>query len=229
MKLKSFFKRLFNKDILEKFNSPFNGEILVVKELSGKTVMRVGGISQSGGLVEKIWKSVLFQVHTSKRKVQNCLILGFGAGTVAKILEEKWPGIKITGIEIDQVVIKIGKKYFGLDKIGKLKIIVGDAIQKITNCQLPVANHFFDLILIDLYRGQEFPKEAESKKFLNGLKKILSKDGLIIFNRLNFGNHKTRTAGFIQKLKKTFPKVAAKNTEFNLFISCGMSENLIDR
>jgi len=229
MKLKSFLKRLFNKDILEKFQSSFNGEILVVKELSGKIVMRVGGISQSGGLVEKIWRQSLSNIQYLISDINSVLILGLGCGTVAELINEKWPKAQMTGIEIDPAVVKIGKKYFGLDKIGELKIIIGDAIQKITNPQLPVTNHPFDLILIDLYRGQEFPKEAESEQFLNGLKKILNKDGLIIFNRLNFGNHKTRTAGFMEKLKKTFPKVAVKNTEFNLFISCGTSENLIDR
>jgi len=35
----------------------------------------------------------------------------------AKIISEKFPNAKITGIEIDPMMVEIGKKYFGLEKI----------------------------------------------------------------------------------------------------------------
>jgi len=251
MKLKSFLKRIFGGEVIERIRSPINGEILVVKELSGKIVMRVGGIAQSGGIVEKLWREVIDgschaffpsrrprlsvtinQVSRTEtagarcppiRRTNAChpssvLILGLGAGTVAKILVEKWPGIKITGVEIDPEVIKIGKKHFALDKTPNLKIMVGDGIKAVSH-QLSVISHQkYDLILVDMYHGQEFPKEAESEEFLDGLKKILGKNGLIIFNRLNFGKHKKDTEEFLEKLKKFFPKVSLQKTEFNLFI-----------
>jgi len=224
MNIKSFLKRLFGGEVIEKIQSPINGEILVVKELSGKTVMRVGGIVQSGGMVEKIWREVLAKVQGYRgAKVQSVLVLGLGAGTVAKLLTGKWPGIKTIGIEIDPEVIKIGRKYFGLEEILRLKVIVGDAIKKVTSHQSLVTSHQFDLVLVDLYKGQEFPKEAESEEFISGLKKILNKDGLIIFNRLYFGKHKKETEEFVEKLKGFFPKVSIQKIEFNFFVFCHSS------
>lgn len=229
MKLKSFFKRLFGGEIIEKINSPINGEILVVKELSGKTVMRVGKIVQSGGLVEKIWESALSQVKShipkgfpkrNKSKVESSLVLGLGCGTVAELINKKWPEAQITGVEIDKEVIGIGKKYFDLDKIKNLSILNEDAIWWITSKFALVNKSRYDLILVDLYKGQEFPKEAEGEEFISGLKKILNKNGLIIFNRLYFGKHKNETEKFRHKLKQLFPKVSLIRTNFNHFLVC---------
>ena len=82
------------------------------------------------------------------------------------------------------------------------------------------ADQNFDLILVDLYLGQEFPKEAESGDFLNNLKENLTKEGLFVFNRLNFGKHRKRTEEFLANIKRFFPKVWFQKTEFNLFIFC---------
>lgn len=213
MKLKSFIKRLFGGEVIEKFVSPINGEIFVIRELSGRLMMRVGGISQSGGMVENIWREAL-KAESLKLKAESCLVLGLGAGTVANILIEKWPGIKITGVEIDPKVIEIGKKYFNLSMIPKLKININGAIEAVEK----MPGQKFDLILVDLYIGQEYPEPAENSVFLKNLIKILNKGGMIIFNRLNFGSHKSRTAKFTDKLKKTFSLVSLIKTEFNLFL-----------
>lgn len=218
MKLKSFFKRLFGGEVIERIQSPINGEISIVKELLGKTVVRVGGIAQSGGIVEKIWQKILSNIKYPISNINSVLVLGLGCGTVAEIINQKWPEAAIAGIEIDPEVIKIGRKYFELDKIKNLSIINEDAVWWIASKLSLISKNKYDLILVDLYRGQEFPKEAESEEFIDGLEKLLNKDGLIIFNRLNFGNHKARTAKFLRDLEKYFPKVSLQKTEFNLFI-----------
>lgn len=220
MRLKSFLKRLFGGEIIEKFGSAINGEILVVKELSGKTVMRVGGIAQSGGLVEEIWKVVFNKLKAENRQPKTVLILGLGAGTAAKILTKKWPGIKIVGVEIDPVVVKIGKKYFGLDKIPNLKLVKKDAFFLVKDSKFINVNPKFGLILVDLYLGQEFPQKAESRNFLNSLKQISAKNSLIVFNRLNFGEHKKETEDFYQKLNYFFSKTSLIKTSFNHFFVC---------
>lgn len=241
MSLKSLLKRLFGGEVIEKFNSLINGEILVVRELSGRTAVRVGGISQSGGMVEDIWEKALKEIRNLKLEIKNCLVLGLGCGTVAELLAEEWPRIKITGVEIDKKMIEVGRKYFNLDKTPNLKILIKDAISIVQGsrplgfarlqepgtvgqarrsgrAKFKIQN--FDLILVDLYLDQEFPRKAESEEFLNNLKEILAKDGLIIFNRLNFGKHRKRTEEFLTNIKRFFPKVWFQKTEFNLFVFC---------
>ena len=70
MKLKSFFKRLIltEEKIVQVF-SPINGEILVYEDLFGKYSMRIGGVSQSGGLVVDIWKKAIEEIRNLKLEI----------------------------------------------------------------------------------------------------------------------------------------------------------------
>jgi spermidine synthase len=226
MKLKSFFKKIFTLgEVLEKTDSPINGEIKVVDDLFGDRSMIIGGVSQSGYLVTKLWNIAIKKIQNSKLKVKNCLILGLGCGNAAKIVADKFPGCEIVGIEIDPKVVEIGKKYFGLDEIKNLKIIVADAFKYVensnhkaptTNRQSPVTK--YDLILVDLYLGQQYPKEAESEEFIKGIKEILNNDGIVIFNRLFFGKYNQPAGNFSDKMKLHFYRVFTKKAITNLLI-----------
>ncbi len=215
MKLKSFLKRLIlAEEKIDQVFSPINGEIFVYEDLFGYRSMRVGGVSQSGGLVVDIWKKAVREIRNLKLEINNCLILGLGCGNAAMIVSQKWPGTKITGVEIDPVVIEVGKKYFEMDKISNLIVIIGDALK------LRSVSEKWDLVLVDLYLGQDFPKEAESGEFIKGVKKILNKDGVVIFNRFNWGKYKKQAEDFKKELEKYFPQIQTKKTISNLLIFC---------
>jgi spermidine synthase len=219
MNFKSFLRRFFlGAEVLEKIHSSINGEILVVEDLFGKREMRVGEVAQSGGLVKKLW-SQLFQVQSSKFKVQSCLILGLGCGTLAKIISTKFPKSRMIGVEIDPLVVELGKKYFGLGEIPNLKIIITDAIKFVDDLRLTIHDSRFDLIVVDLYVGQEFPQEAESDQFLSRLKKILRRDGIVIFNRLYYNpQHQKLANQLVKKLTIVFPQVKTKKLFTNLLV-----------
>lgn len=151
---------------IEKFPSKFNGEIKVTKS-RGKYSVWVGGFEQSGPIyVEKFWKKALKEVllGTQEDLLKNVLILGLGCGTLVKLISQKWPLARITGVEIDPIMISLGKKYFGLDNYKNLKIVLGNAKkQKLSG---------FDLVICDAYFGNK-----------NQLDKIKA-PGTIIFNNL---------------------------------------------
>lgn len=220
MTLKSFLKRLILiEEKIEVLGSPVNGEISVYEDLFGKKTVRIDKVSQSGELVDKIWNRALREIHNSKFIIRNSLILGLGCGGCAKLVSKKWPEAKIIGVEIDPVVVEIGKKYFDMGKISNLKIVIGDAI-KLINTKHLILKTKYNLILVDLYLGQEFPKEAESKEFLNGVKKLLDKGGVAIFNRLSYGQYQKPAIEFAEKLKQYFTKIHTEEVITNLLIFC---------
>ncbi len=215
MKLKSFLKRLILvEEVIDRFESPINGKILVYEDLFGKHSMKIGGVSQSGGLIVDIWKKAISEISNFKFQTSNCLVLGLGCGSAARLVSQKWPGTKITGIEIDPVVIEVGKKYFEMDKISNLIVIIDDAF-KLRN-----VGEKWDLILVDLYLGQNFPKEVESGEFVEGIKKILNEKGVVVFNRFNWGKYKKQAEDFKEELGKYFPQVRTKKIVSNLLIFC---------
>lgn len=222
VKLKSFFKKLFfGECLLEKINSPVNGEIEIYDGWFGRS-MRVGGMTQSGELVEKLWSCALCEIQNTKHKTQNTLILGLGCGDAAKLISQKWPEAHITGVEIDPMVVEVGKRYFELSKIKNLEIVVGDAIEYVENPnhQPPITK--YNLVLVDLYLGREYPKEAESEDFINGVKNVLVDGGIAIFNRLSYGDLENEAVTFSEKLRNFFPKVWTKKAITNLLIFCGL-------
>src|SRR5258708_29832583 len=62
--------------ILEEVESPINGKLTVVKDLTWGTYIKAGGLTQSGGILTAVWKETLSKVINEKGNISNCLILG---------------------------------------------------------------------------------------------------------------------------------------------------------
>jgi spermidine synthase len=152
---------------------------------------------------------------------------------VAQVIHEKFPLGEIVGVEIDPLVVELGKKYFGLGEIQNLKIVVGDAISPVQSSKFNTSTssvlsrtksrdkvQSFDLVIVDLYVGQEFPKEAESEDFLRAVGRLANKGALVLFNRLYYNHyHQKKADGFVAKLTTIFSAVKTKKLLTNLFIS----------
>jgi precorrin-6B methylase 2 len=174
---------------LEVVKSRFNGNIKVVK-FQNKISVWVGGYEQSGALVEKVFSCIGLQEY------RDVLILGLGCGSIVKYL----PNSKITGVEIDPEMIKIGKKYFNYQNT---KIIIGDATK------LNFKNKF-DLIIVDLY------KSGVADIFIPD-PKLLKRNGTVIFNQLDF--NKTDILSHLDK-NKFYEIKKIRKFEYNKLIFC---------
>ncbi|HTK03209.1 MAG TPA: hypothetical protein VL401_00375 [Alphaproteobacteria bacterium] len=196
---------MFFTKILETRQSKFNGNIRVLKTLGMGVYIQSEGLTQSGGIVSTIWKTTLSKIRSTNIEIRKVLILGLGGGTVAKIVREYYPTAKITGVDIDPIMIELGEKYLNLKAD---KIYIQDACK--------VVPGKFDLVIVDLYQGDKFPKKFESEKFLQ----LLAKNNLVIFNRLYYKNKKEESLEFGKKLQKYFKKVDCYYPPANLMFVC---------
>src|SRR3989344_3246550 len=111
---------MFGPKVLETVNSRVSGKIEVRKS-DWDTYVAVGHLTQSGGLVKELWQKVLTKIPRSLPvKNQSWLILGLATGTLAKLISQKYSPAQMVGVELDPQMIRLGKKYFGLDKIPNL-------------------------------------------------------------------------------------------------------------
>ncbi|CAI9773797.1 unnamed protein product [Fraxinus pennsylvanica] len=107
-------------------------------------------------------------------------ILGFGAGSAAKLILETYPQIIIHGWELDSSVISVAREYFGLTKMeakypDRLFIHIGNAL----NASIKDG---FSGILIDLFsKGVVIPELQNPQTWYN-LRKNLKKGGRIMVN-----------------------------------------------
>jgi len=191
--------------ILSVRRSKFNGDLKVVRSFGLGTYIQAGGLTQSGGIVESIWKSTLKKIKS--KEIEKVLILGLGGGTVAKLTRKYWPDAEVMGIDIDPVMVELGEKYLGLGETN-VKIKIQDAGKPISGK--------FDLVIVDLYQGDKFPKKFEDEKFL----KSLTRNKLVIFNRLYYGDKRPEAVKFGLKLQKIFKKVEYYYPEANLMFLC---------
>ncbi len=219
--------------ILERINSPLNGEIVVIRGLIFGTYIQVGGLTQSGGILKSVWRKPLKKLANSKKQVEEVLILGLGGGTVAGLVREYWPEARITGVDLDPIMVELGRRYLGLDKYN-VNVVIGDAFdflknmkheirnskRKILNTKFKILNSKYDLVLVDLYIGSEYPKKFEEEEFIKRTKLVLKQNGVVIFNRLYYGEKRSGAVRFGKKLEKIFEKVFVVYPEANIMYLC---------
>lgn len=204
---------MFGPKILEIIESPINGRLEVRKW--GKDIyVTTAGLTQSGGLIKELWSSTLKKISKNyELKTKNWLILGMATGTVAKIISSKYQPVKIVGVEIDPLMLDIGRKYFGLDNIPNLKIINGDANLYTLRSKLR-----FDFVLVDLYVGDQLPRFVYQQKFLYRLGKL---GQLVIINHLFYDpDKKNKAQELVKSLESRFDQVSLVRELTNLLIIC---------
>ncbi len=197
--------------VLEEKKSKFNDGIKVVKTFGLGTYIQVGGLTQSGGIVESIWRSTL--KNYKRENFKKILILGLGGGTLVKLIKKFWPDSEIDGVDIDKVIVELGQKHLGLKDVN---IKISDAMMFLNKAK----NKKYDLILVDLYQGDLFPDKFEKEIFFARLKRNLNQSGKIIFNRLYYGDKRPNAVRFGLKLKKNFSKVDYFYPEANIMFIC---------
>lgn len=203
--------------ILEVAESPVNGKIEVIKSLGLGTYIQVAGLTQSGGILYGVWEKPLQKVIAQRLEIRNCLILGLGGGTVAKIVRDFWPSSEITGVDLDPKMIELGRRYLGLDETG-VKVSIGDAFDFVK--REVKKGKKYDLVLNDVYVGHEIPPKLESENYIHLVRTVLARGGVAIFNRLYYGEKRPQAVKFEEELERYFSKVELVYPKANLMLIC---------
>lgn len=203
---------LDGRKVLEEVTSPINGKITVVRGVGLGTYFQVGNLTQSGGVVYSVWKTALGKTKKKKNQIKKSLILGLGGGSAAGLVRRFWPEAGIEGVDIDPVMVELGKKYLAL-KADKIRI-------KDAEDFLKESEDKYDLVLVDMYIGDEYPKKFVKDEFLKLVKSRLDENGVAIFNRLYYDEKRKEAVKFGEKLQKHFSDVERVYPEANLMFIC---------
>lgn len=205
---------VLGQKILDEKDSPINGRIVVVKNPGLGIYIQVEGLTQSGSVVYDIWNTMLKKVKKKKPKVDDCLVLGLGGGSAAKLVRKYWKDANIVGVDIDPVFVEFGEKYMQLDRVGA-DIHIQDGVEFIKGNKKR-----YDLILVDMYIGYEVPEKFNKPSFIKDIKEMLNENGLAVFNRLYFDDKRKLAEQFYDKLEKEFEKVERVYPEANVMFIC---------
>ncbi|MBI3576727.1 class I SAM-dependent methyltransferase [Candidatus Gottesmanbacteria bacterium] len=201
---------------ITKLSSSYNKEIRINEE-KGKLKLLVNGSRQSGEQISTLWKKAFraFRIPQDYQ-VRSVLVLGVGGGSVIYLLREYYPEAKIVGLDIDQTMIEIGKKYFGLDQVKNLSFVCQDAEQFVAKKKK------FDLVVVDLFIGTDVPELVRRESFLKNLKASLTKNGAVVINYLREFEYGQKSESLKKSLSALFPQVAEKSISSNRFFLVSM-------
>ena len=112
---------------------------------------------------------------TKQREKTDMLILGMGTGTYAAQCEKYFRGMNIEGVEIDEKITALSKKYF--DASEDIPVITYDG-----RAYLQSVDKKYDVIMVDAYQDISIPFQMSSVEFFRQVYDHLSDDGVMVVN-----------------------------------------------
>jgi predicted membrane-bound spermidine synthase len=204
--------------VLEKRESPYNGQIVVEHTFADGNIIRVNKLTQSGGLVKTLWSKRLRDIQKYIAAPKSVLILGLGGGTLAKLVRHSWETVSITGVDIDPVIVDLGKTYLDLEKTNT-SIVIEDAYSFVLDQSQKKIR--YDVIFVDLYKGDDFPEQFTTETFYRGLQSLLTSQGIVVINRLYYGIKRTQAMKSLKLLETLFTvDVIHSNETSNVIFLC---------
>lgn len=171
-----------------------------------------------GSLQRALKKGLKYIGYERIRNFKSILVLGVAGGSVIETLkkEVKFDG-KITGVEIDDTVVDIANKYFGLNKYDNLEIVIDDAFEFVLKTK-----DTYDLIIIDIFQDTTMPNFLFEDFFINRINFLLNVNGFILFNTMAL-QYKDRRRNAVYKSKfdnnysvRLYPKIEEHNELFTI-------------
>jgi predicted RNA methylase len=182
---------------------------------NGELVLDSENTNYSYGSLQRILRIGLKAIGYEKIiAMEHILVLGVAGGSVIKTLVEeiKFKG-EITGVEIDPEIIKVANKYFKLNEIQQLDIVIGDAFEFVLKTKRK-----YNLIIIDIFQDTTMPNFLFETFFINRICFLLKSKGFILFNTMilnetqNLRNKKYVSEFYANQFKiRTIPRIEVHN------------------
>lgn len=147
---------------------------------NGKVHIDGANVNYSFGSLHYVFKRIIRLYKNQITKSKEILILGFGAGSIAKILinDHQYSG-KIIGVEAEPKMFDLAKEYAGINTWEDIEYEV-----ELAENYLQKSSKQFACIFIDLFVEDEIPKPCLSHEFICNLEHHLKDDGIILWNCL---------------------------------------------
>ena len=153
------------------------------------------------------------------------LVLGMGTGTFAKQCKHFFPNSSIDGVEIDQKIVDLSKKYFEL-KDDEATVYVNDGRTFLAGNDAGM----YDLVMVDAYHDITIPFHMSTMEFYSEIKKHLNPDGVIMININMMSTSNTEITDYLTQTLKSDMKKVYKYDVFggsNLIVYSSDNENCL--
>ncbi|MEZ5008681.1 MAG: methyltransferase domain-containing protein [Chitinophagales bacterium] len=115
-----------------------------------------------------------------QKNIESVLVLGWGMGSIAKLLEDHPSVKKITGVDHDGTLVKLYNAEFKDQSPFDIKLHVADAMKFVMDDLQQ-----YDLICCDIFVDNITPPKIIAKPFLSNIHRLLKPNGLVLLSKLN--------------------------------------------
>jgi predicted membrane-bound spermidine synthase len=129
-----------------------------------------------GGPWEQFLVGPYFYAGRKPQDVKRMAIVGLAAGTAARQASAVYGTIPIDGFELDDQIVEVGEKYFGLN-LPNLTVHIGDG-----RLNLERSEYKYDIIGVDAYRPPYIPPHMTTREFFGIVASHLTDDGVLTIN-----------------------------------------------
>ncbi len=165
------------------------------------------------------------------------LILGMGTGTFAEQCRRYFPASRITGVEIDEKIIALSRKFFELPE--DIPVVAYDG-----RAYLQADSSRYDVIMVDAFRDITIPFQMSSLEFFRLVESHLAPGGVMVVNlnmKAGYGaSGETENGDFlsgninrrlIDTIAAVFPAIRVVEVEngTNLSLFAARDEGTLDR
>jgi spermidine synthase len=183
--------------------------IQVVEEPDGRRVLHLNeGVAvhsvwrPDSVLTGGVWDAFLVLPSLLDRDTQRVAILGNAAGTTARALGVYFPRVEIDGVELDPAVSRVGRRYFGMDRIPQLSVHDADARPFLRS-----TDERYDLIVVDAYHQPYVPFYLATREFFALVRERLAPGGIVALNVAAVPDDKRLVDAIGTTLASEFPQV----------------------
>lgn len=147
--------------------------------------------------------------------IDSLLILGLGGGAQVKSYNYVYSVNQITAVEIDPLIIDLGKRFFGLND-ANLTTINEDAFLFFDTTQAR-----YDVIIIDSFKEDMFENNCQSPTYFNKINEHLAPDGVLLINKLVIDESNNKMG---ENLKKVYNTVITFQIKYTVFYAATNSQ-----
>ncbi len=168
---------------LAELESPYG--YLQVLEMGGTRLLTVDtGVSsvyspgrfRTGLYYDYLLLAPLMRPLPPREWLNRVLIIGLGAGTVAKQASSAYGPVEIDGVEVDPAVVDLGRRYFDMNE-PNLRVYATDG-----RTFLATSRKRYDWVIVDAFQGCDIPSHLVTKEFFQLVRDRLVPQGVLSVN-----------------------------------------------
>ncbi len=154
-----------------------------------------------GGPWEQFLVGPYFYANRKPQDIKRMAIVGLAAGTAARQATAVYGDIAIDGFELDEKIVEVGEKYFGLN-LPNLTVHIGDG-----RLNLERSPYKYDIIAVDAYRPPYIPPHMTTQEFFTIIASHLTDDGVLTINVGSVPGDRRLIDGLATTIGTVFPSI----------------------